>query len=174
MFQVNLDELRQRIDYNPLTGVFTWLKQVGRIAAGSTAGCRVNVRGKYYSSISVNNQNIWAHRLAWFYMYGVWPEQIDHIDGDGFNNRLANLRDVSALGNSRNHRLANNNTSGTCGVHYHKRFHKWYASIKVQGKRINLGSFSDKQDAIAARQRADKLYNFHPNHGLPKAVFLVS
>jgi hypothetical protein len=98
--------------------------------------------------------------------YGSWPEdQIDHINGNGLDNRLENLRAVSNGENLRNQKIPKNNTSGTIGVSFYKRHQKYQASIKINGIRKHLGYFKNKEEAIAARAVANIKYNFHENHG---------
>lgn len=83
--------------------------------AGSIAGTRTR---KGYIRIHFSGKLYAAHRLAWFYVHGDWPrQQIDHINGNRADNRIANLRDVSARVNSQNRKRANaNNSNGLLGV----------------------------------------------------------
>lgn len=91
--------------------------------------------------------------------------QVDHINGDGLDNRRSNLRAVSAAENQRNKRINSNNTSGVAGVSYAERDAVWMASIKVDGKGKVLGHFQTFDEAVAARKAAEVHYGFHPNHG---------
>jgi hypothetical protein len=76
--------------------------------------------------------------------------EVDHIDGDGLNNRRCNLRLATRSQNMRNQRLNSRNTSGFKGVSWDKRDKKWLAYIKVYRKKIHLGSFDTPEDAHAA------------------------
>lgn len=110
-----------------------------------------------------------AHRIVWFMYYGEWPkDQIDHINGVATDNRIENLRDVSRQDNQRNVRRKANNTSGTTGVHWHISKKKWEAQIKVNDKRLFLGCFKHKEDAIAARKAAQIEHGYHENHGMER------
>jgi hypothetical protein len=81
--------------------------------------------------------------------------QVDHIDNNRSNNHITNLRWATSKENSHNRKLSNKNTSGTKGVYWNKNTNKWKAQININGKRINLGSFINKDDAINIRiQRA--------------------
>lgn len=110
-----------------------------------------------------------VHRIIWFLEYGYWPEVVDHIDGDGLNNLLENLRDVSQAENTRNAAAGNNNTSGRVGVSKLRRTDHWgecwQAYISANGKRISLGLFKSFEDACAARSDAELQYGYHENHG---------
>jgi hypothetical protein len=108
----------------------------------------------------------YAHRVAWALHTGAWPKgEIDHINGDKADNRIANLREVTKVENSRNMPLPANNTSGHIGVAWSKSDKRWTAYIKVGGRRRYLGNFLEKDDAIAARKAAEVRFGFHPNHG---------
>lgn len=108
-----------------------------------------------------------AHRVAWLLFYGVWPtHEIDHIDGDKTNNRIANLRDVPKSVNLRNARMKRNNTTGATGVYWDKRSAKWQAQITVDGRQRSLGYFDEKADAVAARAATNEKHGFSARHGL--------
>lgn len=62
------------------------------------------------------------------------------------------------------------NKSGYHGVIWDLNNNNWRARIGVEGKTLNLGSFTDKQDAIAARKAAEVKYNFHSNHGVNNPI----
>ena len=87
-------ELKALLHYDPETGKFTWLEQRGRQKAGDEAGAYSEALG--YLLIGINGTRHYAHRLAWLYMTGEWPENvIDHEDRNGANNRFANLKSVT-------------------------------------------------------------------------------
>jgi len=91
--------------------------------------------------------------------------EIDHIDHNSLNNRIENLRLVSSRENSMNLPLPKHNTSGRVGITWAKREKKWQAQIGLDYKTIILGHFDKFEDAVAAREAAEKKYGFHPNHG---------
>lgn len=82
----------------------------------------------------------------------------DHIDRNEFNNRKNNLRKATCSENAMNRSIRSNNISGITGVWWHKKNKKWCADIGKEGKRIFLGSFYNKDDAIKARLKAEKEY----------------
>jgi len=98
-------------------------------------------------------------------VYGYWPNQIDHIDGDRANNSLHNLRDVTNQINSMNIKIPSSNTSGHIGVCWDKSRNKWLAHITVDQKLKNLGRFINKEDAVKVRKEAERIYRYHENHG---------
>jgi hypothetical protein len=85
--------------------------------------------------------------------------EVDHIDGDGLNNRRSNLRAVTGQQNSRNARVRRDNTTGFKGVSCIKPDQKWRATINVDGKRVWLGCFNTPESAHAAYCAASKKYH---------------
>lgn len=83
----------------------------------------------------------------------------DHIDQNELNNRKYNLRPCTFAENMRNRKIFKNNTSGVTGVSWDKTKNKWEAIISIDKKRIKLGCFTNKDDAIEARLRAAKKYH---------------
>lgn len=107
-----------------------------------------------------------AHRLVFLYLEGEFPpESVDHIDGSGLNNKKNNLRKVSHQENMKNKPMRSDNTSGCVGVTWSKNHQKWRACINTNGKQINGGCFTNKDDAIAKRKELELEYDFHTNHG---------
>lgn len=137
----------------------------GTAAKGSPAGYVVDFpHGLRYVRLKINGQLHQAHRVIWALVYGAWPlNQIDHIDGNGLNNRIENLRDVDSSANAKNRKRYNCNTSGVSGVTW--RRNRWVARIRVNGCLIHLGSFIELDDARIARHNAEVKHGFHPNHG---------
>jgi hypothetical protein len=122
-----------------------------------------NSRGYYTGSILA--KNYFAHRVIWKMVHGVEPKVIDHINGNGLDNRITNLRSVSQSINCRNARTKSNNTSGINGVSLHADTGKFRANLTVDGKQHHLGLFSTVGEAEAARKMAEKKHGFHINHG---------
>jgi hypothetical protein len=111
-------------------------------------------------------QTALAHRVAWALHNNSWPDLcIDHIDGDRSNNRASNLRVVTAEDNQKNVKQRVDNTSGMKGVDFKAATGLWRARIVNQGRRVNLGTYVDLNDAIRARKHAEREYGYHPNHG---------
>ena len=105
------------------------------------------------------SKKLLAHRVAFFLHHGyypVWPNSVDHINRDGCDNRIENLREATAKEQSANTGVGKANTSGTKGVSFLKDKNKWRASMNINGKKTNLGTFSNLNDAIAARKAAEK------------------
>ena len=153
------ERLKELLHYDPDTGVFTWLRriakyrdQIGGIAGTSTP------RG--YINIQIRRKSYQAHRLAWLYVYGEWPaQQIDHINRTPSDNRITNLRDVSASVNRRNCRRPKNTSSVYKGVTRSRGRNKWVAQIVVDGRAKYLGIFDTPEVAHAAYILAAKNLN---------------
>ena len=103
---------------------------------------------------------MFAHQVAFFLHHGYypqWPNSIDHINRNGCDNRIINLREVTARQQSANTGMSKANTSGVKGVSFLKDKGKWRASMNVDGKKTNLGTFATIQEATAARKAAEKV-----------------
>jgi hypothetical protein len=164
---ITQERLKYFLRFEPESGVFIRsISRPGHIA-GSVAGCtKTNKNGKRYRTIYVDGAPYYAHRLAWLYVYGEFPSgEVDHINGDGTDNRMENLRDVTKHENCKNIRLRKDNKSGVCGLFFIEESGRWRASIFGNGKMRHIGCYKYKFDAICARKSAENLYGFHQNHG---------
>ena len=165
-------DVKELLDYNEQTGIFTWLKRSekhfklsrdciawnGRFSGKEAGG----LDGRGYGTISIHYQTYKSHRLAWCYVKGEWPNgEIDHINGKILDNRINNLRVVDRFGNNRNLKLNVRNKTGKMGVRFDSRRNKWYAKIGS----IYIGSFNLKSEAITARETAEIEIGYHKNHG---------
>jgi hypothetical protein len=148
--------LRELLHYDPETGIFTRkVITTNRVKVGDVAG---SPNQKGYINIMVCGRLHPAHRLAWFYVHGVWPKgQIDHINGIRDDNRIANLREATNSQNKQNMRTARaDNESGLLGVRWHKRDRRWHARIMVDGAPKHIGSFGTSEEAQAAYMAAKR------------------
>lgn len=152
------EKLRERLTYNAETGDLVWSS--GRLN-GRRAGCRTK---DGYCYIRIDGKNHYAHRLAWAMHYGEAPfKQIDHLDGDRCNNRIANLRLATAAENAQNRIVYRTNKAGLMGV-VTTRKGRYIARIKSgHAPQMTLGYFDDPHDAhrcyLAAKS---KLHTFQP------------
>ncbi len=151
----NVEVVRSLLDYDSVTGIFTWRTDRGLglwVKAGDVAG-RIMRNG--YRQITVDGQQCLAHRLAWLHFHGQEPgEQIDHINGDKADNRIDNLREATFADNMRNFPMTKRNTTGFKGVCFHKRDKRWQASIGFNGQVKHIGSFDSPEEASLAYQKA--------------------
>lgn len=86
-------------------------------------------------------------------------KQVDHVNGDGLDNRRANLRSATVSQNSQNRKRKRDGCSSRFkGVYWDRLYRKWFAAIYVTGKRIKLGSFSSETDAAQAYAKAARIY----------------
>jgi hypothetical protein len=157
--------------YNPQFGVFVWkyrhksdftsehgylvfnAKFSGKIAGSLEEGyLRLGVDGKKYL----------AHRLVWLYVHGEFPpEYIDHINGNGCDNRITNLRAATNKENSQNRTRKNKGCKSTLlGVHLRKDRGVYKAVIQVDSVSKYLGSFRTEQEAHEAYVKAKR--EIHP------------
>lgn len=149
--------LLELIEYLPETGQFYYRIARGKYKPGDTAGWW---DGSSYK-LRIGGTQYLAHRLAWFYVKGVWPEvEIDHHDGDRSNNVFTNLRPATSSQNRCNMRNGTVSASGSRGVYRnHKGGPPWRSTIQVDGRQISLGTFYTIEEASAAYMEAAELYH---------------
>lgn len=167
---VTQERLKELLNYDLETGVFTWRVDRNHLAkSGSVAGS-INSCG--YKNIWIDGKQYKASRLAWLYVYGVFPSNfLDHIDRDRKNDRISNLRIASRIENGQNLSIKKSNKSGFVGVSWHKRTSKWTSQIMIDGKKIYLGIFDTTEEAAAARTKAKAVYHtFNPEDPNEKAA----
>lgn len=159
------ERLRQLLEYDTETGKFWWLTTRGPVKAGYEAG-HFHIAGvKIYVRMTVDYVRYYAHHLAWLYIHGYIPNEIDHWDGDGTHNWLSNLRESTRSQNN-----ANRQTTGSKlrGAFFDHRVQRWYAKIQVDGRPIWLGHFESAEEAHVAYQcAADQFFGEFAEHNQP-------
>lgn len=145
--ELTAQRLRALLTYDSDTGIFKWdVNLNGAAKRGSIAGT-IDTNG--YVSIKIDKKFYRAHRLAWLYVYGVWPEKyIDHINHVTTDNRIANLRECDNSQNQCNQRVQKRSKSGTKGVTWHKATGKWQVQCKLNGKNYHGGTFESLEEAV--------------------------
>jgi hypothetical protein len=177
----DIDFVRECLDYDPDSGVFRWrarpqhhflnpesMKRMHARDAGRVAGSK-HISGRHneriYWGIRLAGIFYPAHRIAWLLIYRIDPTplEIDHINGDGLDNRIANLRLATRAENASNARRALDNISGTKGVQ--SNGNGYMARIRVHGKQHYLGTFRTLEEAVEARRKAaDELHGVFARH----------
>ena len=144
-----IDLVKKKFIYNEVTGEIRHRdgcpnkRLEGRVATWET--------NRGYLCVSVMNENIFAHRIAWLLVFGTWPDVVDHINGIKNDNRLANLREATASLNYANVGRRKHNTSGFKGVTRDRgNAGFWRAQISYGGRTRYLGRFSAPDEAHAA------------------------
>ena len=153
-------QLKELLHYDPDTGIFTNLVTRNRGALiGNQAGY---LTPKGYVSISIKRIKYQAHRLAWFYVYGVWPiKHLDHINRIKNDNCIFNLREATISQNHQNIQLQSNNTSGYKGISWRNDIGKWCVRIYLKREQNTIGYFKSLDDAVAARKQAEEQLHSH-------------
>lgn len=139
-------KLKSVLYYSPITGLFTWRScSSTRMKVGDVAGSQ-SAAG--YIKIKIEGELYYAHRLAWLYMYGVWPtHQIDHKNGIRHDNKRSNLRQATALENQMNRAVRSNSSSGKKCVSRDAKRNKWVVQPVLGGQRYYLGRFHSVEEA---------------------------
>ena len=143
---MSIEAIKEYISYDPGTGIFTWTKsRTNRCPVGSKAGC-LSVNG--YVVIRFGPKLYYAHRLAWWFVHGEMPREIDHKNRNRSDNRIDNLRSAAHALNNAN--AARRKKTGYKGVYWHKQRQKWNAKIKANYHSHHLGLFENEDDAARA------------------------
>lgn len=163
--EITQERLKKVLDYNQNTGVFTWKINTGpRSVVANRAG---SYDAKGYITISIDAKVRKAHRLAWLYIHGDFPQGIrpfiDHINGKPDDNRIVNLRVSSGVENSRNRFKTSTNETGFKGVSWDKNNRgnkKFKAQIRnpITGRNENLGRYVTPKEASVVYETKSKEY----------------
>jgi len=170
--------LRKLLRYEPQTGLLFWRHrdlELFDVAPNKMKRAFGSWNSKYagkhafkclnktgYKKGIIFGISLLAHRVIWAMEKNSWPEdQIDHIDGDRTNNKIENLREVSAKINARNRKLSVSNKTGVIGVHYCKT-HNVYVARMLSS---HIGNFDNLDEAIKARKLAEIGKGFSERHG---------
>lgn len=155
--------LKELIDYNPDTGVFTWkerplsmfkcerdCKAWNARYKNKVAGCSyINWKNKV-NAISIKPKTYLCHILTYFYMNGNWPkEDIDCIDGDFTNLKWNNIRECTRT-DSNYKQINPQRENKLMGISFIKERNKYESKIKIKGKTIHLGRFNTQEEAHQA------------------------
>lgn len=136
--------LMDYVSYDAKTGIFVWKVRASPVVKiGDRAG---SFDGRY-RGIHIAGKRYQEHRLAYFFVYGEWPQgQIDHINGDKLDNRIENLRVVNGFQNCQNR--IEHIKGKSWGVHFVRG--KWHASLRHEGKNHHIGVFNSEDEARGA------------------------
>lgn len=156
--RLDVAEVRRLFTYDPATGELRWRVPSGTRAAGDSAG---TLRTTGYITVCYRGKGYVVHRLAWVLVHGNWPTgQIDHINRNKQDNRLANLRDVSGYINQQNQFAPRaRNKLRIRGVS--KARNRFQAKIYAEGRQVFIGSFATAEEAQQAYLAAKRKY--HPD-----------
>jgi hypothetical protein len=166
--------LPKMFDYDPDTGVITrkirteeqlpdsrvLISFNARFAGKEAGSIKQSASGTSYRQLKIMDRMFSAHRLAWFLHYGKWPVyEVDHIDRDGLNNKISNLRDVPHMVNSQNPKQWSKKDLPT-GVVWRSNVNKYHARIQLDGVMHSLGQYPDLLNAVCARKSAENRLNY--------------
>jgi hypothetical protein len=143
------ERLKELLSYDSETGIFTWRAPLSkRVRIGAVAGSRMS---NGYQNIGVDGRRWLAHHLAWLYVHGEVPSEIDHANRVRNDNRIANLRPCDRSSNAHNlTKPSHGMTSKHKGVHWAKERELWTTQICLNKKRTFVGRYTDEDAAGAA------------------------
>jgi len=140
-------EIGDYIAYNPETGEMTWKNPTSnRVKVGS----KLTDSGIGYINFCFKGKYYFGHRVAYYLHYGIDPADkfVDHINGDGVDNRIENLRLVTKTGNNQNRNNAVGAYKNHCG--------NWFSSIKTENTHHYLGTYKTFEEAREAYLKAKR------------------
>lgn len=174
-------EIKQVLDYDKETGIFTWKKRSiddfrkakyqkrcldmwNLRHAGAQAG---KDNGTGYLVFKLFGKTVLASRIAYIYVYGenIDGYEIDHINRNKQDNRISNIRKCNRKVNVRNSGKRKTNTSGVVGVYYNNHKCKWVATIFINLKKKELCSSHDFNRVVLARYNAELKYGYIKDSG---------
>ena len=146
--------LKQNFKYEPETGNFFWAKPSKNRNLIDPIKSR-DKDGYFVVCFTINGiqKNYKVHRLIWIYVYGQVIHQIDHVNGVRNDNRLCNLREVTAQQNGMN-KAKRESKNNLTGVYLTANKKRWVAQIAFKNKRHHLGCFDTPEEASFAYQKA--------------------
>ncbi len=154
---MSLELLGAMVRYDPSTGSMIWTTKPGGHGSHHIGG-EVGSKRKGARETSFRGRRYGIHQVAWFLMTGEKPERgwvIDHINGDPFDNRFANLRRCSQAENCRNRSQTGERKYK--GVHFYKSRNKWQAGIMLNRKQIHIGYYDTAEAAARAYDEIAKV-----------------
>lgn len=147
---ITAEDARRLFDYDPKTGAFIWrAPQCSRLRKGDRAG----FKSEGYYCVEIGDVAYSVHRIIWLWMTGAWPiALLDHLDGNGLNNRWLNLREATDEQNRANSRVCRSSKTGVKFVHRCKRG-RFHVKIRRSGWSYRGGSHATLDAAQEAAER---------------------
>ena len=160
---ITQERLKELFDYQD--GALIWKVKKARAKKGDIAGCDALTKGIMYRQTKIDGKQYRVHCLVFLMHHGYLPKQVDHIDGNGLNNRIENLRAADASSNALNSRLKSSNTSTSKNVYWNSQRRKWMVQTIVNGEQKYFGLYDDLElaDLVAAEVR-DKFHGQFARH----------
>ena len=143
-------------------GELYWKVKRGSAEIGNLVGCK---SAKKYSMLSINKKTYQTHRIIFMMFHGYMPVVVDHADGNGFNNKIENLRGCTFFENNVNRSMSKGNTSGYKNVSLDKNKRKWRVAFRSKGVNMYFGMYEDLELAdLVAQEARDKYHGKFAKH----------
>lgn len=142
------ERLKQLITYDPIEGTFT----------NNRTGKTLGSIHKEYRILVIGGHHFRAARIAWFYMTGEWPVEVDHKDTCKSNDKWDNLRESTRAQNNCNKGPTIRSLTGIKGVQKLPSG-RYSATIRTEGVNIYLGSYDTIGEAESAYNTAAEKFH---------------
>jgi hypothetical protein len=159
--ELSADVINEYFEYKD--GELYWKKDKNGSRVGKIAGSKTF----RYRTIKFNGKNYLLSRIVFFMFNGYYPKNVDHIDGDTWNNKIENLRPASPAENNRNRKIATNNKTGVKGLSFCNQLKRYKAQITKNYKQIHLGYYNDIELAeLVIDMAREKYHGSFANKGI--------
>ena len=136
-----------------------WKKKTTESSHNQKIGVPIKSTNGEYLTVYLLGKSYAQHRIAFLITNGFSPFRIDHINRNGHDNRIDNLRECTISQNNSNQGVRKDTKSGYKGVVWDKQHNKWRARIIANNKTTFLGRFDCKHDAARAYNEAARMYH---------------
>lgn len=157
---ITIRRLRKVVQYNPRTGTFRRKLKTG--CKGRIGELMGSLKPHGYIAIQIDGYRTYAHRLAWAWMTGKWPKEIDHVNGNRSDNRWANLRKATRFQNNGNRRFNhkkkhNHLPKGVVQIDNLDKTFTYYGRISMDGRQKWSKPYIDPNAAHEAYMEMAKI-----------------
>ena len=162
---ITQERLKELFEYKDDGTFVRKVSTSNKVKVGDSVGWKT--AGGRYLGLCVNNVKELMHRMIFLYHHGYLPKYIDHIDGNGINNRIENLREATQEQNLHNVPGKLKTKSGKKNVYWNSSMNKWAVHVKVDKKVRYFGIYDDIELAeLVAVEARNKYHGQFANHNV--------
>jgi 1-aminocyclopropane-1-carboxylate deaminase/D-cysteine desulfhydrase-like pyridoxal-dependent ACC family enzyme len=150
---ITKEKLHELFEYKD--GVLYWKEdRYRRKCKGKSAG---SLKDNRYFMVTVEGKKYYIHRLVFMMFNGYFPDYVDHVDGNGLNNRIENLRECNAQQNQFNSKVSKNSKTGVKNVSWSRQNKKWIVAFMFEGRQNYYGGYDTIEEAAEIAEKVRKM-----------------